>query len=237
MNNHLFVFLASTNDAKIQATKEAFMSWFNTNTARGPPSVEVIGVPSIASGVHEQPLGMDETVSGAINRALNLQMSAAVTKQVKELVDAGEPVFLVGLESGIIEVQPSSRVTSGDDGSNKNKKILYDVCACAIRKVRCETTMGGSGADGDDEKCGAFEPIVTMSTGLSSGFSLPPLVAKHFQCEEPESPTRREYNASFKAAGFVPDPAGPGILSQLSAGRQTRASQMKESVSMALMHL
>ena len=74
------VAVGSTNPVKIKAVEEVLRAFY--------PEVEVFGV-EVSSGVSAQPVGVQETVQGAVNRA------RAALKQG----DIG-----VGIEAGLIEV-------------------------------------------------------------------------------------------------------------------------------------
>lgn len=119
-----------------------------------------------------------------------------------------------GLEQGVtalfiglesgIEVGPPFCGPAAEFGTH------YDFCACCIAVPNSDTLL----------------------TGTSGGFALPAQVATAFA--SPQSLTKRQYNPSFEAGGYIPDPKGPGVLAQCSAGRLTRALQMQQSVQMAL---
>ncbi|QCR37241.1 inosine/xanthosine triphosphatase [Nissabacter sp. SGAir0207] len=76
------VVAATTNPAKIDAIKLAFEDIF------GPESVRIEGI-EVESGVPAQPMGSDETRSGARNRVTN-------ARQLRPEAD-----FWVGVEAGI----------------------------------------------------------------------------------------------------------------------------------------
>lgn len=73
------IIVGSTNPAKIGAVEDAFRKFFD--------KIEVTGT-EISSGVKEQPIGHDETIQGAINRA-------------KESMKTGDYDFSVGMEGGV----------------------------------------------------------------------------------------------------------------------------------------
>ncbi len=73
------VIVGSKNPVKINSVKEAFSKYFS--------GVEVEGV-SVSSGVPDQPIGYEETLLGACNRAAGL-----------EVISKGD--YYVGLEGGI----------------------------------------------------------------------------------------------------------------------------------------
>ena len=78
------VAVGSTNPVKVEAVRLAFMRAFPTAE---PP--RIVGV-SAASGVRDQPMGDEETRTGAFNRAVN---AAAA-------MEGTPPTFAVGLEGG-----------------------------------------------------------------------------------------------------------------------------------------
>jgi inosine/xanthosine triphosphatase len=80
------VLVGSQNPIKIEATKEAFLKYFN--------NVEVIGI-KVNSKVSDQPINT-ETFEGAKNRALEL-------KKINEEKELGAK-FFVGIEGGIIKL-------------------------------------------------------------------------------------------------------------------------------------
>lgn len=76
------VAVGSTNPAKVEAVREVFLGIYG--------DVEVVPI-EVDSGVPDQPVGLEETVKGAINRA----------KQAIEKTDAD---FGVGIEAGLYRV-------------------------------------------------------------------------------------------------------------------------------------
>ncbi|MDI3476140.1 MAG: inosine/xanthosine triphosphatase [Thermococcaceae archaeon] len=76
------VAVGSTNPAKVEAVREVFQGIYG--------EVEVIPI-EVDSGVPDQPIGLEETIKGAINRA----------KQAIEKTDAD---FGVGIEAGLYPV-------------------------------------------------------------------------------------------------------------------------------------
>ena len=80
------ILVGSKNPAKIKASKEAFLKYFE--------KVEVIGI-EVDSKVPDQPIN-EETFEGAENRALEL-------KRINE-TEKINAQFCIGLEGGIIEL-------------------------------------------------------------------------------------------------------------------------------------
>jgi len=80
------VFVSSENPVKIEATKEAFLKYFE--------DVEVKGI-KVDSGVSNQPIN-DETFIGAKNRAFNLKKFCEKNNMKAD--------FFVGIEGGIINI-------------------------------------------------------------------------------------------------------------------------------------
>jgi inosine/xanthosine triphosphatase len=78
------ILVASTNPVKIEATREAFASYY--------PEVSVDGI-EVASQVPAQPVGA-QTYEGARNRARTARQAAA----------PGSVAFCVGIEGGIVRV-------------------------------------------------------------------------------------------------------------------------------------
>lgn len=78
------IIVASKNPVKISATKSAFERMFSD------VKFEVKGV-SVDSGVPDQPMGEEQTLRGAMNRA----------KNVKKLIPGAD--FYVGMEGGLIK--------------------------------------------------------------------------------------------------------------------------------------
>lgn len=78
--NDMKVVVGSTNPVKINAVSDAFKQYY--------PEYEIVGQ-KVSSGIAEQPLGEEETLRGATNRAL-------AAKQYGE--------FGVGLEGGVAKV-------------------------------------------------------------------------------------------------------------------------------------
>nr|WP_319511682.1 inosine/xanthosine triphosphatase [uncultured Draconibacterium sp.] len=74
------IVVASENPVKIKATDSGFSTYFEVNEVRGV---------SVSSGVSDQPMSDEETLTGALNRVENAR---------KEFDDAD---FWVGIEGGI----------------------------------------------------------------------------------------------------------------------------------------
>eukprot|EP00747_Dinoflagellata_sp_TGD_P070192 gnl/TRDRNA2_/TRDRNA2_156479_c0_seq3.p1 gnl/TRDRNA2_/TRDRNA2_156479_c0~~gnl/TRDRNA2_/TRDRNA2_156479_c0_seq3.p1 ORF type:complete len:184 (+),score=33.26 gnl/TRDRNA2_/TRDRNA2_156479_c0_seq3:71-622(+) len=165
----LLAAVGTLNPGKLQACEMCISEWPDLR-------YKVSGV-SAASGVSEQPMGLEETTLGAKNRAQNALQSL-------EGASVG-----IGLESGLVVV----------DGMH------LDFCACAV-------------FDG-----------TRHYLGLSSGWVLPPQVAKTF--------AEKGYNQAFEDFGIPADDRGEGVLGQLSGGLLSRPKQMKESIQMALLQL
>lgn len=79
--------LGTKSALKIQATEKAVLDFF------GGPLLKVVGVQAI-SGVPEQPVGMDETARGSMNRARG---ASKIVKYAR---------FALGIESGLIDTTP-----------------------------------------------------------------------------------------------------------------------------------
>lgn len=92
--------LGSTNPGKLAALRSALRAWGMGH--------EVVSVGGVASGVSEQPIGLEETLRGARNRA-------------EGALRAGPPgtTLGVGLESGLLAVEAGGAPT-------------IDVCACVV---------------------------------------------------------------------------------------------------------
>ncbi len=84
--------VASKNPVKINACKKAFSEYFE--------DVEVLAF-SVPSNVSPQPMSLEETYKGAVNRAKNLK---------KEVKDAD---FYLGLESGIMKINDNFALAGG----------------------------------------------------------------------------------------------------------------------------
>ena len=76
------VYVASANPVKIEATKEGFLQMFPNK------KFEFEGM-GVSSGIPEQPIGLEQTLMGALNRIENL-------KKIKKNGN-----FYVGIEGGI----------------------------------------------------------------------------------------------------------------------------------------
>eukprot|EP00933_Yihiella_yeosuensis_P070527 TRINITY_DN78646_c0_g1_i1.p1 TRINITY_DN78646_c0_g1~~TRINITY_DN78646_c0_g1_i1.p1 ORF type:complete len:184 (+),score=36.06 TRINITY_DN78646_c0_g1_i1:40-591(+) len=101
-SSHLEVLaLGTTNPGKIEACEKSFNEWHWPKNEVHNFSVTGLSTPS---GVSEQPMGLEETMLGAKNRA-------------KAALEGGEGAKLgIGLESGLVVV----------DG------LSFDFCACCI---------------------------------------------------------------------------------------------------------
>ena len=115
------VAVGSTNPTKIAAVEEAVRSVW--------PDAEIVPV-AVASGVAEQPMGHDETIAGALNRA-------------RAALEATDADLAVGMEAGVIEsdlgmlttgwtaiLDREGRVGLGNSGAF----LLPEVIAQAIRE-------------------------------------------------------------------------------------------------------
>lgn len=89
--------IASKNPAKVHAVEEIILEYPHLAHA-------TICALEVASGVADQPRSLDETISGAINRARNAFLDCD---------------YAIGIESGLMEVPYT-------------KTGYMDVCACAI---------------------------------------------------------------------------------------------------------
>jgi len=78
------IFVGTENAVKLRAVREIF------------PDYKVVGCKGVQSGVSSQPIGLEETIQGAKNRAL-----ACMKQQPNACV-------WIGLENGLIEYQPST---------------------------------------------------------------------------------------------------------------------------------
>ncbi|MEG3224627.1 MAG: inosine/xanthosine triphosphatase [Methanobacteriales archaeon Met13] len=78
------VSVGTKNPVKVKATRNVLLKIY--------PSVEVTGL-DVDSGVRDQPIGLNETVKGAVNRAKNVYNS--------------EVDLSVGIESGLLETPNS----------------------------------------------------------------------------------------------------------------------------------
>ena len=88
---HFSVAVGSTNPCKVAAVEAALRSVF-------PAAKLTVKGYSVPSGVPDQPMGEDQTMVGAVNRA-----NAAADAYVADCGGA-EPSFAVGLEGGVSEV-------------------------------------------------------------------------------------------------------------------------------------
>src|SRR6056297_2059861 len=85
----MFILIGSENPVKIEATKLAFERFFHSE------NVNVKGM-SVDSNVSDQPIGINEILKGAENRARN------VKKKLYDQTNAEKPSFFVGIEAGLI---------------------------------------------------------------------------------------------------------------------------------------
>ena len=106
------VVVGSLNPGKIEAARMAFVPWF-VNVDGGAVAIDVSGVRT-ESGVPDQPVGLDQTIRGARNRAAAIADAHARTSASPSA--KGTSFYAVGLESGVVII----------DGA------VFDVCACAI---------------------------------------------------------------------------------------------------------
>lgn len=106
----LTVVLGSMNPGKIEACRQGLRE------VEDNKNIVVKGV-ATESGVPEQPMGLDDTVLGARNRARKAYAECEVSGEG----DGGRKLG-VGLESGLLEI--------GCGGESERE--LLDVCACAI---------------------------------------------------------------------------------------------------------
>ncbi|MHA1238046.1 MAG: inosine/xanthosine triphosphatase [Candidatus Odinarchaeia archaeon] len=104
----LTIFVGSLNPIKVKAVEKGFKKFYEQVTVKGV---------SVNSGVSTQPIGLKETVEGAVNRA-------------RQALKAGGDLG-VGLEAGLIQVPKS---LSG----------YLDFQFCAILDKRGVVTLGAS---------------------------------------------------------------------------------------------
>ena len=118
--HHVRVAVGSTSAIKIEAVRAALDDVF--------PHASVHGVPGLASGVAEQPVGLVETRRGAENRlagAVDWILQTRPTPQSRRSRSADDEAagaiplleFAVGIENGIMEI-PSADAT--EDGSSES---------------------------------------------------------------------------------------------------------------------
>jgi len=79
------IIVGSKNPSKIRGVKKAFEKMFKENV--------IIASVSVKTSVHPQPIGLENVIRGAIERAVNAK------KKAKELYD-----YYVGVEAGIIPI-------------------------------------------------------------------------------------------------------------------------------------
>ena len=110
----LRVALGSTNPGKLKAVEAAFTEWT-------PELACDVGGFATSSGVPDQPMGLEESLLGAKNRALaafdkQRQLDLLLFGEPSSRAIARPPFIGIGLESGLVVV----------DGAT------IDTCACAI---------------------------------------------------------------------------------------------------------
>ena len=93
------ILLASTNPNKIEGTKRAFLEF---PEIFGSANEIKIHAKKFPSNVPDQPIGYEQTILGAYNRALN----------AKNFDTKGEYDFYVGIESGIVFIKNSPHVAT-----------------------------------------------------------------------------------------------------------------------------
>lgn len=82
----LKVAIGSKNPSKMEGVRRAFEKMFNDK------KVEILGY-SVTTTVHPQPVGLNKTIRGAIERALKAKKKAGENKD-----------FYVGIEAGLIKI-------------------------------------------------------------------------------------------------------------------------------------
>ena len=102
----MHILLASTNPSKIKGTKQAFAEF---PEIFGPEKDLVIDAQKFPSNVPDQPIGFEQTLTGAYNRAFNAKASDKANKYD----------YYVGIESGMVFL--------------KNKPYVFSF-ACVVNK-------------------------------------------------------------------------------------------------------
>ena len=127
--------VGTLNPPKLEAVRAAFAAF--------APAVEVDGI-EVDSGVPEQPVGYDEIIRGARNRA--------------SLAAASSPCdFGVGIEDGLVSL-PTADPTSADDAHRNIHMNLHMNIGCAAVTDGRRTAIGFSSAFAYPPQCS--EPAV-----------------------------------------------------------------------------
>eukprot|EP00440_Ansanella_granifera_P043083 gb/GFBE01046708.1/.p1 GENE.gb/GFBE01046708.1/~~gb/GFBE01046708.1/.p1 ORF type:complete len:204 (+),score=23.94 gb/GFBE01046708.1/:1-612(+) len=104
--------VGSLNPGKLEACRACLQEWVGCS---GVPSVADMRAVSAASGVSEQPMGLEETVLGAKNRAEDARANV-ISSLIDDPPSSQARVLGIALESGLVIV----------DGKH------FDVCACSV---------------------------------------------------------------------------------------------------------
>ena len=99
--------------AKGQKMKGVFSAFNHLLSSQSASRVRVIGV-GVESDINPQPYGVEETLQGALNRALHAKEFA-----IKNNLPNGKLMMIVSIESGLVE---------------KNGKVI-DVCAVVVNRI------------------------------------------------------------------------------------------------------
>ena len=106
------ILIASTNPNKIEGTKKAFLEFPEVFGAVNKLEIQANKFPS---NVPDQPIGYEQILSGAYNRALNAKDS-----DTNSIYD-----FYVGIESGIVFVRNHPHVVTYACVMNKNNRFYF----------------------------------------------------------------------------------------------------------------
>ncbi|CAM9368608.1 unnamed protein product, partial [Discosporangium mesarthrocarpum] len=121
----------SLSAVKLEAVREAFELVFPTR------EVLILGMPT-ASGVPDQPVGNEETKTGAVNRARAASQTYALDH------DGAKPSFAVGLEGGVdLETVPRQEEESN---SSTRKTVMYCFAWMAILSDRGKWGLSRTGS-------------------------------------------------------------------------------------------
>lgn len=201
--------VGTENAAKLGAVRCALAA-----VLAGDPSTLVISGVGTTSGVPEQPVGWDEIVAGARNRARAAHASSPC-------------VLAVGIEDGLVELPGAPSATSRAPARASAAALPVADLGRAVFNVGCAWVT-----DGERE-----------GVGFSSGFAYPPAaVASAFWNREPVGALFDAlWQAHRPAAGLDPGtstapPSGRqgGNIGQLTQGRLDRSAYGAQAILCAL---
>ena len=231
------VVVGTLNACKLRAVERALMAY--------PEVADVDSVQGcdVATGVSEQPIGLEVTATGARNRAVAAYERARQLDATCGGEPSLSPLLGLGIESGLVELLGCEHVSS-----HSQHPLSWSVCqrpllvcrlgvfdgvpyaACCVRAARVPSARARRHLDVCvvDAYDGREHHL-----GLSCAFEIPPPILGHVLQRG------LDLSQACNAARITTDPklgAHGGLIGLLSSNRLTREDYTVQAVSTALFH-